>query len=231
MDIGEIVSDSIKYPTSDWKKVLILGALFLASILVITIPITIPLVLGYGFRALKASIAGADDLPDFDEWGEMFVDGLKVFVVQFVYFLIPALIIIIGSWASIAALFATASSGVVTDPTAFLGIMSFTVIIGGIVAIIFGLIATIALANMAYNDSELGAAFRFSEIMEIISQIGWVDYIIWYVVIIIISMIIGFIAGILSIIPILGFLIAILVVYPYMQLFFYRALALLYAYD
>lgn len=226
MDIGEIVSDSIKYPTSDWKKVLILGLLFLISFLIIPIF----LVMGYGFRALKASIAGADDLPEFDEWGEMFIDGLKVFVVQFVYFLIPALIIIIGSWASIFAL-ASASTGTFTDPTAFIGIISGTVIIGGIVAIILGLIATIALANMAYNDSELGAAFRFSEIMEIISQIGWVDYIIWYVVIIIISMIIGFIAGILSIIPILGFLIAILVVYPYMQLFFYRALALLYAYD
>lgn len=227
MDIGEIVSDSIKYPTSDWKKVLILGLLFLISFLIVPIF----LVMGYGFRALKASIAGAEDLPEFDEWGDMFVDGLKVIVVQFVYFLIPGLIFLIGSWAAIAAMFAGASTGTVTDPTAFIGIISGTAIIGGIIAIIFGLIATIALANMAYNDSELGAAFRFSEIMEIISQIGWVDYIIWYVVIIIISMIIGFIAGILNIIPILGFLIAVLVVYPYMQLFFYRALALLYAYD
>ncbi len=228
MDIGEIVSDSIKYPSSDWKKVLIMGFLFLISILIF---VPIFLVMGYGFRALKASIAGADDLPEFDEWGDMFIDGLKVFVVQFVYFLIPALIIIIGSWAAIAAMFAEASTGTVTDPTAFIGIIGGTAIIGGIVAIILGLIATIALANMAYNDSELGAAFRFSEIMNIISQIGWVDYIIWYVVIIIISMIIGFISGILSIIPILGFLIALLVIAPYAQLFFYRALALLYAYD
>lgn len=227
MDIGEIVSDSIKYPTSDWKKVIIFGLLYLISIFIITIPLSI----GYGFRALKASIAGADELPEFDEWGEMYVDGLKVFVVYFVYLLIPTLIILIGSWASIAALFATASSGVVTDPTAFLGIMSIAVIIGGILALILGLIATIGLANMAYNDSDLGAAFRFSEITDIISQIGWVDYIIWYVVIMIILMIISFIAGILNIIPILGFLIAVLVVYPYMMLFYYRALALLYAYD
>lgn len=227
MDIGEIVSDSIKYPTSDLKKLVILGFMFLISFLIVPAF----LVLGYGFRALKASIAGADELPEYDEWGEMFVDGLKVFVVEFVYFLIPALIIIIGSWASIAALAAASTTGTMTDPTAFIGIISGTVLIGGIVAIILGLIATIALANMAYNDSELGAAFRFGEIMNIISQIGWVDYIIWYVVIIIISIIIGVISGIVQIIPIIGTLIAILVIVPYSQLFFYRALALLYAYD
>jgi hypothetical protein len=227
MDIGEIVSDSIKYPTSDLKKLVILGFLFLISFLIVPIFF----VLGYGFRALKASIAGSDELPEYDEWGEMFVDGLKVFVVEFVYFLIPALIIIIGSWASIAALAAASTTGTMTDPTAFIGIISGTVLIGGIVAIILGLIATIALANMAYNDSELGAAFRFGEIMNIISQIGWVDYIIWYVVIIIISMIIGVISGIVQIIPIIGTLVAILVIVPYAQLFFYRALALLYAYD
>ncbi len=227
MDIGEIVSDSIKYPTSDWKKVIILGLLFLISFLIVPLF----LVLGYGFRALKASIAGADDLPEFDEWGDMFVDGLKVFVVEFVYFLIPALIIIIGSWAAFVAMFAGASTGTVTDPTAFIGIVSGTFLIGGIIAIILGLIATIALANMAYNDSELGAAFRFGEIMNIISQIGWVDYIVWYVVIIIISMIIGIISGIVQIIPIIGSIVAILVIVPYAQLFYYRALALLYAYD
>lgn len=227
MDIGEIVSDSIKYPLSDLKKVLILGFMFLISFLIVPIF----LVMGYGFRALKASIAGAEELPEYDEWGEMFVDGLKVFVVQFVYFLIPALIIIIGSWASIAALAAASTTGTMTDPTAFIGIISGTVLIGGIVAIILGLIATIALANMAYNDSEIGAAFRFGEIMNIISQIGWVDYIIWYVVIIIISMIIGIISGVIQIIPIIGTLVAILVIVPYAQLFFYRALALLYAYD
>jgi hypothetical protein len=221
MDIGEIVSDSIKYPSSDWKKVIIFGLLFLISFLIVPIF----LVFGYGFRALKASIAGADELPEFDEWGEMFIDGLKVFVVQFVYFLIPMLIILIGSWASIAAM------TTVGDPNAFIGIIFGVGFIGVIFAIIIGLLSTIAIANMAANDSELGAAFQFSEILNIISQIGWGNYIIWYIVIGIISVIFGFVAGLLNIIPIIGTIIAILVIYPYLQLFAYRALALLYAYD
>lgn len=224
MDIGEIINDAIRYPSSDWKKVIILGLLFLISFLIVPIF----LVMGYTFRALKASIAGADELPEFDEWGDMFVDGLKIFVVQFVYFLIPALIILLGSWASIAAI---ASSGSMVDPTAAFGLMGGTMIIGIILAIVLGLIATMGIANMAYYDSELGAAFRFSEILEIISKIGWVDYIIWYVVVMIIATIIAFIAGLLNIIPILGTIIAVLVIYPYMNLFIYRALALLYAYE
>lgn len=81
MDIGEIVSDSVMYPSSDWKKVLIMGLLAIISFLIVPIF----LFMGYGFRALKSSMAGSEELPDFDEWGEMFIDGLKVFVVGFVY--------------------------------------------------------------------------------------------------------------------------------------------------
>jgi len=30
MDIGEIVNDAIRYPSSDWKKVIILGVLIIS---------------------------------------------------------------------------------------------------------------------------------------------------------------------------------------------------------
>ncbi len=171
MDIGEIVNDAIRYPSSDWKKVIILGVLMIASALILPAF----LVMGYGFRALKASIAGFDELPEFDEWGEMFVDGLKVFVVQIAYMIVPLIIIFAGVLGSFTMV--SPETGVITNPTAFTGLLSGTVIIGIILAIILGLIATIAIAHMAYNDSELGAAFRFSEILDVISQIGWLDYI------------------------------------------------------
>ncbi|BDZ69711.1 DUF4013 domain-containing protein [Methanobacterium petrolearium] len=221
MEIGEIISNSLSYPSQDWKKLLILGILFLISFLIIPAF----LVMGYFFRILKGSIAGFDELPDFDEWGEMFIDGLKLFIVQFVYFLIPAIIILIGVWASFASLYTV---GTVTDTTAFLGLMGGTAIIGIILAIILGLIATIAIANMALNNGELGAAFRFSEILEQISMIGWGKYIVWYIVMIIVGFIGGIIASILGFIPFLGTIIALLVVYPYLYMFSARSLALLY---
>jgi hypothetical protein len=88
MDIGEIVSDSIKYPTSNWGKVLILGVIMIASFLIVPVF----LLIGYLFRIIKATLAGLDELPEFDEVGEMFIDGLKVFVVGIVYS-IPVIII------------------------------------------------------------------------------------------------------------------------------------------
>ncbi|NYB51897.1 MAG: DUF4013 domain-containing protein [Methanobacteriaceae archaeon] len=221
MEIGEIISNSLSYPSEDWKKVLIFGVLFLISILIIPAF----LVMGYFFRILKGSIAGFDELPDFDEWGEMFIDGLKLFVVQFVYFLIPFLVIVIGIWASIASI----STGTITNPSAAFGLIGGTTIIGMILAIIFGLIATIAIANMALNNGELGAAFRFSEIMEQIAMIGWGKYIVWYIVMIVIGFIGGIIASVLNIIPIIGTIIALLVVYPYLYMFSARSLALLFA--
>lgn len=225
MDIGEIVNDAIRYPSSDWKKVIILGVLMIASVVIIPIF----LVMGYGFRALKASIAGFDELPEFDEWGEMFVDGLKVFVVQIAYMIVPLIIIFAGTFGSPAMI--SPDTGMITNPTAFTGLLGGTVIIGVILAIILGLIETIAIAHMAYNDSELGAAFRFGEILDVISQIGWIDYIIWYIVVGLIAAVIAFIAGLLNSIPIIGTLIALLIIYPYIQLFWNRALALRYAYE
>lgn len=215
MDIGEIVNDAIRYPSSDWKKVIILGLLILASVLIIPVF----LVLGYVFRALKASIAGFDDLPEFDEWGEMLVDGLKVFVVQIAYLIVP--ILIIGVPGLIAYI-----TGTVPIILLFLA-----GIIATILAIILGFMELIAIAHMAYNDSELGAAFRFSEILDVISQIGWIDYIIWYIVVLIVAGVLGFISSLLANIPILGAAIAILVITPYISLFICRALALLYAYE
>ncbi|MGB9838519.1 DUF4013 domain-containing protein [Methanothermobacter sp.] len=223
MDIGEIVNDAIRYPSSDWKKVIILGVLMIASVLIIPLF----LVMGYGFRALKASIAGFDELPEFDEWGEMFVDGLKVFVVQIAYMIVPLIIIFAGTFGSLAMVSPTG----IPDTTSFTGLLGGTVIIGVILAIILGLIETIAIAHMAYNDSELGAAFRFSEILDVISQIGWIDYIIWYIVVGLIAAVIAFIAGLLNVIPIIGTIIAVLIIYPYIQLFWNRALALRYAYE
>ena len=130
-------------------------------------------------------------------------------------------------WASLASLSVT-DAGNMANPTLFIGLMGGTAIIGIILAIALGLIASIAIANMALNNGEFGAAFRFGEILEQISMIGWGKYIVWYIVMIIVAMIGGVIAGLLNIIPFIGTIIAILVIYPYLYMFSARSLALLY---
>jgi hypothetical protein len=233
MDIGDVMSDSLRYPSSDWSKVVILGVLFLLSIFIIPIF----LMLGYVLRVIKASLAGVDELPAFDELGEMLVDGIKLFIVYLIYSL-PAIIIgiisFISLWSSLMSLtYVTQTSGNVLTPEMFLSIFGGSALIGLIIAGIYSLviypIMAVAIGNMAYYDGELAAAFRFGEILSTISRIGWVDLIIWYIVVAIVGIAIGFIGSIIAIIPILGWILLILVVYPYFYLFYARAIAWLYS--
>lgn len=84
MDFGEIVSNALKYPSNGLIKVLILGVILI-------IPIVNFIGWGYLLRIMKATFAGLNDLPDFDEVGDLFIDGLKIFVI----FLIAAIPFII----------------------------------------------------------------------------------------------------------------------------------------
>ncbi len=222
MDIGKIISDAAKYPSSEWKKVIILGILFILSFVIIGIF----LVLGYFLRILKSTIAGIDELPEFDDWGDMFVDGLKVMVVYIIYLLIPGIVIVAGVVSSLASLSVTNTS-LATAPPSFFALIGITGIIGYILALIFGLFAYMALANMALYD-EIEAAFRFSEILDKIKMIGWGKYILWYIVMWVIALIIGFITGLLNVIPIVGTIIAILVIYPYFVMLLARSIGLIF---
>ncbi|MBK6586552.1 MAG: DUF4013 domain-containing protein [Coprothermobacter sp.] len=70
-------------------------------------------------------------------------------------------------------------------------ISSITGLVGIIVAIIFLLPLTIAIAHMAANG-QFRAAFRIREVLDAISRIGWGKYIIWYIVVVIMVGIISF---------------------------------------
>ena len=232
MDIGDVVSDSLKYPSSNWSKVVILGVLFLISILIIPLF----LALGYIFRVVKATLAGIDELPAFEEWEEMLVEGIKLFLVYLIYSL-PAIIIgifsFISLWSSFSSItYITQSTGGTLTTEMFFSILGGTALVGLIFAGLYTLviypIMAVAIGNMAYYDGELGAAFRFSEILSTISEIGWVDLIIWYIVVIVVGGVIVFLGSLIGIIPILGWIAVLLIVYPYFYLFYARAIAWLY---
>ncbi|ADZ08585.1 hypothetical protein Metbo_0333 [Methanobacterium lacus] len=220
MDVGDIISDSIKYPSSSWGKVLILGIITIASILIVPFF----LVLGYMFRIIKATLAGIDELPEFDEIGDMFVDGLKVFVVGFVY-AIPVWILsaIVGLVTGGNSAAAVTSLGTGYALAFILGNIVFFII-----AVIIGLIELMAIANMAYNDGDLGTAFRFSEILDIIATIGWGKYIITYIVIVILAAI-GVMIGVFTMFIIIGIILLPLIILPYLIMFEARGIGLLFS--
>jgi hypothetical protein len=245
--IGEMVSDAIRYPFTDWKKILILGILVLISnvysiissfditslsktnlplLLILIIVLFIPAVIsallssGYTLRMIKSSVAGISELPEFDALVDMFIDGLKLAVTTLIY-IIPYILIIIG----ITVLAVVFKSG-------------FLALAGIVIAFVYLLIVlpilAMALANMAYHD-EFGAAFRFSEIFDKIRRITWGNFIVWYLVMILVLgilylVLIGITAALIDL-PIISILVSSLFFGPYISMFLARSVALEYISD
>jgi hypothetical protein len=250
MDITEIVKDAVKYPFSDWKKVLILGIIVMFSTLNYTfqslgtfqtLGITMILlaisglfglifglfVSGYEVKILKSSLTGFAKLPEFNNWFDMFIDGIKIFIVDIGYMIPFILIMIFGG------VFLGLTAGIMGNNiiTIFIVILIITAIFYLIIIIP---IVLMALANMAFYDGDLGAAFEVSEIFNKISNIGWVNFIKWYIVTGIVCLILMVIWGLIAAIfnlfsfKIIGVLLTQLILVPYVLIYLYRSAALFY---
>lgn len=218
MNIVDNITDSLKYPLNDWTKILILTVISI-------IPIVNFVSGGYYLRIIKSTLAGIDEVPGFDDLGELFIDGIKIIIVGIVYMIVP---LIIYAIAFLPLLFAG-------DPSSMMsGIMSGLTIVLMIIALVVTFIISLlllpAIINMALYDSELGAAFRFSEVLDRIKTIGWGDYILWIIAIWITSAIAGLVIGIVGFI-LLFIIIGIVVLVAggaYISMFQARSLALLF---
>lgn len=149
MKIKKIIWDSMVYPFSNLKNVIILGIFCIIPI------IGIPFVFGYSFRVIESTLSSHNELPAFDELGEMFVDGLKVLLVGFVYISLPIILFGVFNVATKNAYF--------SDMYGMLIIM--TAVILAIFAILLSSLAFIALGNMA-KDDKMASAFKYKEIVE-----------------------------------------------------------------
>jgi uncharacterized membrane protein YjfL (UPF0719 family) len=97
MNLKEMMKNSLRYPFTDIKKFIFLGIFILISSVISNEAGTIPIiyifgaliglfVVGYIFRVMKLSLNDVtSELPEFNLWVEMFLDGLKVVSVSLVY--------------------------------------------------------------------------------------------------------------------------------------------------
>jgi len=258
MEIRTITKDSLRYPFSNWKKVLILGIIILFSgisgivvlldfknVTLISFLIILGVVIGflvngYLFKVLKSSLKGTEELPKFNNWIDMFVNGIKINIISIFYNIPTILILLIFSGLSF-------TSDLVTNGTSQFSIDSIIVFTGidvlsvstkgwAVIAILYMTviypISLMATANMAQNSNKLNAAFHFREIFHKISNIGWGNLIQWYIVIGVIYYIILLVVefGISSITgfqpSIIATLIYSLILTPYLAIYIYRSLAL-----
>jgi len=158
--ILDILKDSIEYSAQSWKTVFKVG--FLIFIIFLFFPIFF--VGGYSYRithiALNGMINGEDPLPEFKNWKKMFIEGIKVFIVKFIYLLPVSIIIILGLIFKINFM-----------------VLIITSLFTGIILYFFSIMGVV---HMVKNKGNLRAAFKVKELFSIIQSIGWNQYIGFY---------------------------------------------------
>jgi len=190
MDIVE----NIKYPTTDseWIKKILIGGILLI------IPIINFIIGGYYIKTLRGSIEGKPGLPEWDDWGDLFITGLMVAIIGLIYMLIPLIVLFVSIGGVITAAISSGDFSV-GSISAIVGGSLFSVVL---MLIVF-LVLPMALSIYAKEDS-IGAAFRIGEILSRIKSIPG-DYIISIIVLYALLFIVNLVAAI----PILGWVIVI----------------------
>jgi ribosomal protein L32 len=216
MNLGDNLKDSFEYTKklfSDARRLIILIVLSI-------IPIVDWIVIGYQARALRES-PGTGTPPKLEKYSELFVDGAKVFFATLIYMLIPLILIAVGGVSVSAGLMPT--SGAVLAAGLVLGGAGAVILLVGIILMVLLLIIlTVGVAHMI-KTGKFGKAFAFGEILSIIRGIGWVKYIGWIVVVVIIA----FVTTALGLIPLVGWLIS-FIIEPILGVFVFRSMGLLY---
>ena len=273
MEIMEIIKEAMVFPSKDIVKLavyialsvvsLLLGAfgiIYLAIgvasqsfwIIIGVIAFIAALILGfittgYIVSIIRSGIEHEESAPQF-MWKENLVTGIKFVVLNIVYFIIPAIVVLILGWvtnlfgmASImftrmmyASMAAPANATVtIADVVPQSMIISFgnSLIIVGIVAfilfVIFGFLETMGQCRLAKTDS-LGYAVNIPEAFKDIGRIGFGKVIGLTVLIFVIILVINcIISGLNAYIA--GFSILSIIVTPYLSFFAARASGLLYS--
>ena len=175
--ILDIYKDSFEFASRKISTLLLLGVLSFFNFLIIPIIFFC----GYNYNVVKLStqsmINGEDEPPEFSNFKEMFINGLKYIAVILAYEIIPLIIFSLSM---------------------FTGDFGWIFAFIGFILIIFSvLFAYLAIAHMASNDDSLKSAFAFSEILDIMSSIGYLRYLLAYIGIVIISVIILLVVSII----------------------------------
>ena len=160
----------------DWLRKVLFGSL---AALLAAVLIGVPFLWGYSLRLVRRAAAGIEPpLPEWDDWGGIFMDGLKVAAVLIAHYLIAgllllplvlSLVVIPGSMDDPAGLFAIA--------------LFFMMAVGFVVMIAMAVYVHAAIVRMAILG-DLAEAFRPSEILDFLRRnlgntaLAWVAFII-----------------------------------------------------
>ena len=205
------IMNAIKKPFSDMKTMgigLIIGA----------IPVVNILVQGYALKVAKETIGGNKSSIPFavGDLVEYILNIIKSMVIGIVYMIIPLIVLGIGLVSTLTALLSNANA--LSDPNVTASLLMTNLsagapilIIGGLLALIAALILPMAMMKWLKADS-IKAAFG---VVDVIKNALSVNYLIAIVVSVVYSMILvivlGIVAGLLGLVPAVGFILVMLV--------------------
>lgn len=213
MDSGKIIEDSFGYAKEGLAGKWVTWALLIVSCIIF------PLYLGYIIRIFR----GANPPPKLDNWGIMFVDGIKLFIVGLVY-AFPIFILSFVLFESADLIRSSVNPGTI-------GGLIIAILLGAIILVIVAisiwLIVMTAGVRFARTDT-IGESFNFGAIFTHIGRIGWMTYTIALLMILIILVNITIICLIINmVIPYMG-IILFLILLPFLSLFSPRYITMLY---
>jgi Protein of unknown function (DUF4013) len=252
MEYGAVISDSMDYAREalfgKWVRWLIFVILSLPMALIPFIfdpkqimaggtfhweqvnwgELALLLILGIIFSLLLSGYLvriyrGTKPAPDFDNWGQLFMDGLKLAVVEILWF-IPLIVVVAAELAVVAVISIAGGSGA-GMLIALLALLVFVII--EIVLLIVILLYMILGAVRFARTGSIREGIRYSEITQTIRRIGWGAYILALIVLFVIGIIFYIITAVLHFIPYAGWVIA-LVITPIFSIFMTRYITLVY---
>ncbi|MFA5266831.1 MAG: DUF4013 domain-containing protein [Methanoregula sp.] len=164
MDFAEMLGDAFNYSKEGvlgnmnrWLKLIL-------AIICLGLPFS-----GYLMRIYR----GNTPAPEVDEWGTLFIDGLKLFVVGLVYAL-PIIIL----WVLVFGVMLLAGfSGSDETSIAAVGLNFLLQMLMFVFEIILAIFLPIAYIRFA-RTGIFSEAFNFSGILDTIKRIGWINYIV-----------------------------------------------------
>lgn len=189
------LGDALEYPTENdnWvKTILIGGALSIFAFLLI------PIIFVYGYivEVIRHSLDGDPTPPEFEDWGDLLVDGLQALVIVIVYLLIPAIVAAVTVGGSVMAMATGTRGGAAAGVAGLL----FGFLISLVLALVFGYVAVAAVVNFA-REGSLGAAFDFGTLRPILFDS---DYAVAWALSVAVFFAVGIVTGVLNLIPVIG---------------------------
>lgn len=155
------------------------------------VPIVNFIVLGYFSQVVRHD---HDDPPRISDFGMLFVEGLKLVIAVLIYAIVPLLVIFLGAGLALLAAF-THPYRYAVGPAVILSLA-----IGFLLLLVLLFIGMPALA-LFMRTGDFGKIFAFGEAWELITRLGLLNYIIFYIVLIVFNFLVGFVG---SLIPWVG---------------------------